>query len=170
MEPFPFPLFPLICASLCVTTLSLIFATLIISVSPILWIFPATFISTIAYHAATLLISNVEDAGSLRLYSFANLLASCSITCIWAAVSGITTALTVLLATGRLKDATTPRRLWPMVVSSVCALIECIVMGSIAIRTREERKRILYAAKWKWRPGHNTAAATQWSIGARSAG
>ncbi|KAF8069968.1 hypothetical protein FPV67DRAFT_995033 [Lyophyllum atratum] len=171
MDPFPYPIFPLICGSLTISTLSFIFATLIISVTPILWIFPAIFISTVAYHAATLLISSGETPGSLRLFSRLNLIASCALTLLWAAVCGISITLTVLLAMGRLEDATwPPRGMWSMVVPCVCALLEAIVMGSIVVRTRKERNRILYAAKWKWRPGHSNAALSQWSIGPRSAG
>lgn len=169
MEPFPYPLFPLICASLCISTLSLIFATLIISASPILWIFPGTYICTVAYHATTILISNSEDTGSLRLFSRSNLLASFTLTCLWAATGGITIAVTALLAEGRLSHTIASQGIWKMVVPCVLALLESVVLGFIANGTRKERNRILYAAKWKWRPGHN-AAASQWSIGPRSAG
>jgi len=168
MDSFPYPLFPLICASLCISTLSLIFATLIVSVSPIFWIFPAIFISTVAYHATTILISNTESPTSRRLFSLPNLVAAGALTCLWAAVCGIAIALTVLLAKGRLKDATASRGLWSMIIPCVCALLETIVMGSIAAYTRKERNQRLYAEKWKWRPGHSSAGLSQWSIGPRS--
>ncbi|KNZ76660.1 hypothetical protein J132_09193 [Termitomyces sp. J132] len=161
MNSLPYPLFPLICISACTSTLTLIFSTLIISVSPVLWILPALFLSTVAYHAVTILISNSETTGSLRLFSLSNLAISCVLTCLWAAGCGATIAITVLLLKGRLSRIV-PRGTWSMIVPCICALLESIIMGSIVTLTWKERKRIQYADKWKWRPGRYFPFSAQW--------
>ncbi|KAG6829483.1 hypothetical protein H0H92_004364 [Tricholoma furcatifolium] len=176
MDSAPRPFFPLICASLCISTLSLIFAILIIDVSRFLWILPSLFVATAAYHAVTILIANSESTGALQLFALANLIISYALTCLWAAGFAVTVTITVLFLQGRLEtDASS--RTWSMVVPCVCALLQTIVMGLIAILSRKERNRIRYADKWKWRPGHYGSAASvhqPWAFataaGTRSAG
>lgn len=161
MDPFPQPLFTLICTSLCASTLSLIFATLVINISPLLWVFPAVFIATAAYHATIFLISSAESPGSSRLFSRPNLLAAYTLTCLWMGAFVIIVVVLALLSLGRLVDAS-KRGVWSLVIPCVCAFAETIAMGLVAATTRKERMRILYAAKWKWRPGHDAIALSQW--------
>ncbi|KAF9462339.1 hypothetical protein BDZ94DRAFT_1237006 [Collybia nuda] len=153
MEPFPPLLFPLICVSLCMSTLALIFTTFVISVSPVLWIIPAAFIATAAYHAVTFLISSGESSGSARLFSRANLAMAYALTVTWGGAFGVAVAYTVLRQMGKLKETSASRGLWTMVVPCLCSFFEILIMGYISMRTHEERRRIVYAEKWKWRPG-----------------
>ncbi|RDB16926.1 hypothetical protein Hypma_002394 [Hypsizygus marmoreus] len=169
MDPLPYPLFALVCISLCVSTLCLVFSTLVIAISPVLWIIPSAYIATVAYHATTLLISNSESHDSHRLFSLPNLLAAYALTCLWTVVFGVALAVSILIG-GRIIGDVAPRGLWSLIVPCMCALAQAVVMGFIAFRTRKERNRILYAAKWKWRPGHSALALSQWSIGRPSPG
>lgn len=153
MDPFPPPLFPLICVSLCVSTLALIFATFVIGVSPALWIIPAVFITTVAYHTVTLLISSGEPPGSARLFSRVNLAVAYALTVAWGAAFGVAVAYTVLRQMGKLGEPAASQGLWTMVVPCLCSFSEILLMGFIAMRTHEERRRIVYAEKWKWRAG-----------------
>jgi len=166
MAPLPRPLFYLICASLCISTISLIFAILIIRVSLLSWIFPIAFILTTLYHGVAFLMSNsaseIETPDSSYLFSLPNLASAYLLTVLWTAVFGTAIALTVLVSSiGQLHA---PRGLWSVIIPSVSSFMEALVMGSIAVLTHKERKRIIYASKWKWRPGHGVAASSQWSI------
>jgi len=168
MDSFPPPLFFLVCTSLVTSTLILVFATLVISASNLLWIFPPAFGVTYAYHGITILLANTEQPGSSRLFSLAGLLAAYTITCVWLVASGLIAAVTTLFYTGKWQRVYPAHGLWSMVLPCLCAFLEALVMASVAFFTRKERNRILYASKWKWRQGYNPrATATQWSITAR---
>jgi len=165
MESFPSPLFALACASAVTSALTLVFATLIISVSNILWIFPAAFALTCAYHGITILISNTEQEGSARLFSLAGLIAAYTITLLWLAASILIATVTAMFYTGKWERVVPSKGLWSMILPCVFAFLEALIMASIAFFTRRERNKLMYASKWKWRDGHNPRAVqTQWSI------
>ncbi|TFK44226.1 hypothetical protein BDQ12DRAFT_717393 [Crucibulum laeve] len=166
-SPLPSPLFHLISASLCTSALTLIFAALIISVSPVFWIIPASFIATFGCHAIFLLIANSESAGSLRVFSAINVGATYLLSAAWTSTFGVALAYTILLWTGRVDKEEMEGRAWTMVVLCVLALLEVVIMGFVAAASHKERKRVLYKEKWKWRPGASPSNS-QWSIGQQS--
>jgi len=159
----PPSLFSLICASLCASTVTLVFAALEIGVSSALWIIPVAFISTFAYHAIILLLSNTEQPNSPRVFSAYNLGGAYLLIGLWTAVSAILLAYTVLLSSGRLKTRAHDK-LWSMILSCIFSLCESALMGCIVWMTHKERMIIRYREKWKWRPGAGNSDS-QWSIG-----
>lgn len=159
MDLFPHPLFYLICASFCISTAALIFGTLILSTSPLLWVFPPVFALTILYHAVLTIISHGESPGSLRLFSRASVIATYVLAGFWIAVSGVAVAVNVLIHLGKLEASKGP---WGAIVPCIFSFIEIIIVTFIAVLMQKERKRILYTDKWKWRAGHGASKSSQW--------
>lgn len=160
MNPFPPMLFSLICASLCTSTVVLIFSALLIGTIPILWIIPAAFVATISHHATTLLIASAQPPSSPRLFSKANVACVYILTLLWGSAVGLAIALTVHEYTRKLTGDRPREPAWIMILSCVISLVELAITIWIAVVTQKERKRIAYAEKWKWRP--NPATSSQW--------
>lgn len=159
-DVYPYPLFILICASLCVSTIAMVFSALILTSSHLLDIFPAAFALTIFYHFVILIISNGEPAGSLRVFCRTNVISTFILSILWLTTAGLTVAVNVLIGKGKLNMS---QGSWSAIIPCVCAFLEAIIIGSIAFFTRRERNRILYTDKWRWRAGQGVGgSSSQW--------
>ncbi|KAF8893374.1 hypothetical protein BD779DRAFT_1505846 [Infundibulicybe gibba] len=163
MNPFPPFFFPLICTSLCLSTLALVVSTLAIGISPLLWIIPAAFAVTITYHTTILFISSSESTKSSRLFSAPAVVFAYLLTLLWACDFGFALTLVILLCSGKLESSVSGRNSGVLVASLVLTLFEAVVMGSIAWRCHKERRRITYSAKWRWKPSN--PELSHWGIG-----
>jgi hypothetical protein len=160
IDVYPFQLFLLICSSLCISTIAMVFSAIILGVSPYLYVFPPVFALTILYHFVILIVSNGESAGSLRIFSLANVIATVILSVFWIAAGGLAVAVNVLIGQGKLG---TSRGSWSAIIPCICAFIEAIIIGTICFYTRRERNRILYTDKWKWRAGQGAGgSSSQW--------
>jgi hypothetical protein len=158
-EVFPASLFYLICASFSVSTAALIFGTLILSTSPLLWVFPPVFILTLLYHAVITFVSYGESSGSLRPFSRAGVIATYVLAGLWMGVSGVTVAVNILIQLKKLEASKGP---WGAIVPCIFSFIEVIIVVVIAVLMQKERRRILYTDKWKWQAGHGASKSSQW--------
>jgi len=161
-EVCPYQLFILICVSLCLSTIAMVFSALILTVSPLLYIFPIVFGLTILYHFVMLIISNGESAGSLRIFCRANVISTFILSILWIATAGLSVAVNVLIGKGKLNMS---KGSWSAIIPCVCAFLEALDIGTLAFFTRRERNRILYTDKWRWRAGQGAGgSSSQWSI------
>ncbi|KAJ3559435.1 hypothetical protein NP233_g11263 [Leucocoprinus birnbaumii] len=160
--PIPFPLFPLLCTSILVSSFVLAVTAFVFSISPVLWIVPVTFIITFGLHAVFFVLANTEDSasGSLRLYS-AHLIAGFFFaTAAWGGSTAALVVCSVRLLKGHLPDAPQDRH-WAIITASVVSLLETAILAALAVQAYKFRQQLRYREKWKWRPG---ATSSQWSI------
>lgn len=161
LDVIPYPLFILICGSLCTSTMAMAFSALTLSVSPLLYIFIPVFVLTISYHGLMFFLSNTQNPTSERLFSRVTVMITCVLSMLWIAALGIAIDVNVLIGMGKLN---TTRGSWSAIIPAICAFIEAIFIGSIAFLMQKERKRVLYNEKWKWRtaqPAAITSGSTQ---------
>jgi hypothetical protein len=159
-DVLPYTLFILICFSLCVSTISLVFSAIILSTSLLLIIVPIVFALTISYHAVIAVIASSDPAHSPRLFSRASVSAACILCVLWIAAAGVLVDVNVVIGQGKLNLA---KGSWNAIIPCACAFIEAIIMGFTGMLTLKERKRMLYTEKWKWRAGQGGASqSTQW--------
>jgi len=161
-DVYPYQFFILICGSLCLSTIAMVFSALILNVSPLLYVFPPVFVLTILYHFVMLIVSSGESAGSLRIFCRTNVISSFILSILWIVTAGLAVAVNVLIGKGKLN---TSKGSWTAIIPCLCAFLEAFVIGAIAFFTRRERNRILYTDKWRWRAGHaGGGSSSQWSI------
>lgn len=156
----------LISASLCTSTIALGFSAVVIHVSPLFWIFPMAFILTALSHISTIVLASMSKNDTscndrfAYLFSLRDLASSCALTILWFAALVIAMTLSALVSVGKLHAR---HGLWSVVLPCICAFVEIIIMVFIILLRHKERKRMLYAEKWKWRPGHGASSScSQW--------
>ena len=158
-DVYPYQLFILICGSLCLSTIAMVFTALILNVSPLLYIFPPVFALTILYHLIMVIVSNGESAGSLRIFCRANVISAFILCILWIATAGLAVAVNVLIGKGKLNMS---KGSWAVIIPCICAFLEALFVGAIAFFTRRERNRILYTDKWRWRASQGSGSSSQW--------
>ncbi|KAF9447941.1 hypothetical protein P691DRAFT_760328 [Macrolepiota fuliginosa MF-IS2] len=158
----PYPLLPLLCASILASSFALAVTAFLIVVSPALWIVPAVFIVTFAIHAIFILLSNTEQGstGSLHVFSKPIVVGNFFAAVLWAGVTAVLVLYTVWLFTGHIPSAPSGRE-WAIITAGAVSLVETALMTAIAVQTHKVRQRLRYREKWRWRPG---ATSSQWSI------
>jgi hypothetical protein len=159
-DVLPYRLFLLVCGSLCISTVALVFSALIISVSHLLIIVPPVFALTILYHAVIAFIASGDPANSRRLFCRASVTAACVLSVLWIATAGMTVAVNVLIGMGKLNSS---KGSWSAIIPCACSFIEAIILGFTDFLTLRERKQMLYTDKWKWQGVQGgPSRSTQW--------
>jgi len=160
MPSLPYPLFPLVCASIFFATLLLALSAVVVVVSPALWVVPAAFILTLGLHAVFILLSNSEkdSVASLRLFSATVVFSYFCAAAIWVGAMAVLVFYTVELYLNKMPSAQHGRE-WVMITASALSLLQTALLLTIAVHSYKIRQKLRYAAKWQWKP---SATVTQW--------
>ncbi|KAG7449533.1 uncharacterized protein BT62DRAFT_590145 [Guyanagaster necrorhizus] len=152
MHSLPYPLVPLISASLGVSTLTLIFVLVALinaGVNPILWIFPASYALTVPYYAIMLITAYFEFRGSSRLLSIYSIVSAFVCALLWTSCSVCLLTITIMEGKEDTEVGGLRKDTWLLIVPCVSCPVPASLMWIIAEVMRRERKKILYALKWR---------------------
>ncbi|KAF8902936.1 hypothetical protein CPB84DRAFT_1775267 [Gymnopilus junonius] len=163
MGSFPQHFFSLIVASLCISTVGMVFGALTIDLSPIVWFIPAVIALTFIYNTFILLVASAETYNSPRLYSPSPIGCAYFLTFLWTASLAASTAITFLLFTNIIRTTDEKIKIWMAIIAGV-SLLEAILLGFVAIMSHREMKQIRYKNKWRWRVDIGGGHPSQWSI------
>ncbi|KDR75023.1 hypothetical protein GALMADRAFT_98125 [Galerina marginata CBS 339.88] len=161
MGSFPQHLFSLILASLCFSTIGMVFGALAITLSPIIWIIPAIIALTFIYHTFILLVASAETYHSPRLYTPYTIGCAYILSFFWTATLAVSIAVSCLLLTDVVHTTDDKIKIWMLILSSV-SLLESALLGYMAVMSHKEMKQIRYQNKWRWRIDITGVNSPQW--------
>ncbi|KAK0461111.1 uncharacterized protein EV420DRAFT_1640606 [Desarmillaria tabescens] len=152
MNSLPYQLKPLVSTTLGVSTLTLIFVLVALinaGVRPILWILPASYALTFPYYVVMLLATHFELRGSSRLFSIYSIIIAFASALLWTSCSVCLLVITIMEGKEDIKIDRLGKDTWLLIIPCISCPIPTSLMWIIAEVMRRERKKILYAMKWR---------------------
>ncbi|KAG7091057.1 hypothetical protein E1B28_010114 [Marasmius oreades] len=148
MQSLPPPLTLLIYLSLAVSALAAgsTFASLALGLPPHFWTIPVAFAITLPYHLAILFLARVEPHGSPRVFSSGNNTWGFVASTFWTGALCTSVVTTILMAR---RDHRQQRDINLGCALCAWSLLEDGLIWSITLLSYRERRRVLYAAKWR---------------------
>ncbi|KAF9522662.1 hypothetical protein CPB83DRAFT_911201 [Crepidotus variabilis] len=150
MSSLPDYVLAILLASTFVSSIIVIFGSMCLSVSLILWAIPASIFLTLVHHLTTFLIRGLQKSNMPRIYTLASIIFTFVIAILWLACLAISATIMALLFCGRVHAKDDQPKVVLGLLSGLC-LLEVILMAFLAIRGVRERKQIQYTEKWTWR-------------------
>ncbi|THV05076.1 hypothetical protein K435DRAFT_774065 [Dendrothele bispora CBS 962.96] len=164
MHPLPLPLLHSIYASAGVSIVVVAFALAAIALgaSPLFWIIPVSFCITSPHYILIFFLARTETSGSSRLFSALNVSWAFITAVLWTAATVVSIVASILQARGSHPEHEMRVGMWILIVSSALSLVECGLTWGIAVLKRKERKKITYAAKWRFNPTSSSLSSLTW--------